>query len=190
MTPLKARPIPLLTDKQHARFETKIAYEPMSGCWLWLDAVGSKSGYGLFSIGRGKQYLAHRVSYQEAKGLIPEGLSIDHLCRTRSCVNPDHLEAVPIDVNIRRAGLNGVARINAARTNCGRCGEPLMLTSTGSQRHCYPCALVRQAEWERNKMATDPEYRERRRVAARERHRRNAAQKREERQNEPADAVR
>jgi hypothetical protein len=72
-----------------------------SECWLWTAAV-SKTGYGKFGIGyrtRG----AHRVAYELIVGPIPEGLTLDHLCRTPLCVNPAHLEPVPIAENIRRA---------------------------------------------------------------------------------------
>lgn len=72
-----------------------------SGCILWTGAVQS-SGYGSFSWEH-KIQLAHRVAYVAAKGSIPEGWQVDHLCRVRLCVNADHLEAVTVSENNLRA---------------------------------------------------------------------------------------
>lgn len=76
---------------------------PIDGCWNW---TGSKlpSGYGRLSHRRLKQSkLAHRLSYEFAYGPIPGGLHLDHLCRNRACVNPLHLEAVTVEINVRRS---------------------------------------------------------------------------------------
>lgn len=77
-------------------FEANIYREPNSGCWLWAGADNGV-GYGKF---RGKY--AHRVSYEMRHGSIPTGLHIDHLCRVRCCVNPDHLEPVTNKENAQR----------------------------------------------------------------------------------------
>lgn len=69
-------------------------------CWLWI-ASWDKEGYGMDGY-RGRSIRAHRLSYQFFKGDIPEGLVIDHLCRIKNCVNPDHLEAVTRAENKRR----------------------------------------------------------------------------------------
>lgn len=73
------------------------------GCWIF---TGSKLpyGYGIISLGgRGRGVTtAHRVAYECAVGPIPDCYEIDHLCETKSCVNPAHLEAVPHAENMRR----------------------------------------------------------------------------------------
>lgn len=74
-----------------------------AGCWLWLGACRN-GGYGVISI-KDKLQAVHRVMYQAKHGIIPEGCVIDHLCRARNCVNPEHLEAVANKENLAR-GLN------------------------------------------------------------------------------------
>jgi hypothetical protein len=71
------------------------------GCWLWTAAV-SEAGYGVFSLEGGANAPAHRFSYELYRGAIPDGLSLDHLCRVRRCVNPWHLEPVTHKVNVQR----------------------------------------------------------------------------------------
>lgn len=71
------------------------------GCWWWMGAKDT-NGYGSVSW-QGIQMLAHRVSYALAKGPIPTGLVIDHLCRNKACINPEHLEAVSQKTNCMRA---------------------------------------------------------------------------------------
>lgn len=99
-----------------SRFEAKVHREP-SGCWRWLATTSS--GYGIFSLkidGRWRAIKAHRVSYTVARGEIPAGLELDHLCRNRWCVNPEHLEAVTTQINTIRG--NGATGRNARKTHC------------------------------------------------------------------------
>lgn len=71
-----------------------------SGCWEW-QGVSDKDGYGRRKQ-FGKTWAAHRYVYTMCKGAIPEGLTLDHLCRNKKCVNPDHLEPVSAVENLQR----------------------------------------------------------------------------------------
>lgn len=77
--------------------------DPSTGCHLWAGGRNNV-GYALVSIpGRDRKRTAHRAAYELAKGPIPAGMTLDHLCRVRHCINPDHLEAVTQAENNRRA---------------------------------------------------------------------------------------
>ena len=116
------------------RYARKITVDS-SGCWLWESLAAT--GYGTASL-NGRKVLAHRLFYELAKGPIPEGLHIDHVCRTRSCVNPDHLEAVTLAENNRRAA--------AAMTHCCN-GHPYDEANTKYDRNghriCRACIRAR-----------------------------------------------
>ena len=87
-------------QEARARFWRKVSPAPSHACWQWHGAVGA-SGYG--NVGRNKvTYLVHRVAYELTFGPIPDGLDVDHLCGSKRCVNPLHLEAVTLLVNMRR----------------------------------------------------------------------------------------
>lgn len=73
-----------------------------SACWVWLLSI-RPDGYGQYRLD-GRPRLAHRIAYERANGVIPDGLELDHLCRVRACVNPDHLEPVTNRENTRRGG--------------------------------------------------------------------------------------
>lgn len=114
------------------------AIEPNTGCWLWLRAV-NHAGYGTMQF-RGASWLAHRAFYTIFRGPIGD-LSLDHLCRQHCCVNPDHLEAVPIKVNILR-GYNRAA-LQARQTHCINghefTPENTISRSGGKRRGCRAC---------------------------------------------------
>ena len=94
----------LVNDTFFARLWAKVDLSNAPfGCWLWTGSRNG-SGYAQLCIGgrRGQTYYAHRATYELFKGTIPDGLTIDHLCRVRYCVNPLHLEAVTYSVNVAR----------------------------------------------------------------------------------------
>ena len=89
-------------------------------CWNWTASTNQK-GYGRMSLNR-KSVQTHRLVYELLIGKIPEGLTIDHLCRNRKCVNPDHLEPVTNRENVMRG--KGVCSNFAKQTHCIH-GHPL-----------------------------------------------------------------
>lgn len=118
-------------------------------CWVWTGAK-TPHGYGTFQYGDGKRGYAHRWAYEATKGPIPSGLSIDHLCRNPSCVNPDHLEAVTHRENVLR-GVAPVA-VNARKTHCPA-GHPYDAANTRKDRSgrvCRACHRIRERSRQRD----------------------------------------
>lgn len=95
------------------RFWPKVEKQE-GGCWLWLSTI-TRDGYGHFWL-QGKLVSAHRFAYELLVGPIPSGLTLDHLCRVRACVKPEHLEPVTVRDNVLRG--NGHSALNAQKTQC------------------------------------------------------------------------
>lgn len=101
--------------------DCRIEPTPETGCWLWTGVING-SGYGRVGVG-GVLLMAHRVFWERANGSIPDGMLLDHLCRVRSCCNPDHLRLVTPKVNVTENSESVVAS-QARQTHCKR-GHPL-----------------------------------------------------------------
>lgn len=126
-------------------------------CWEWTGRLGRES-YG--SIEHYGRWAAHRLSYVAFHGPIPDGLTIDHLCRNRSCVNPDHLEAVTSRTNTLRSDQTR-AGINIRRTHCPSghpySGSNLRLSATGA-RLCRACIATRRQYPDGPLLEDDPRH--------------------------------
>lgn len=96
------------------RILAKVRRQEGGSCWVF---TGSHSAGYPQIWWNGRQHLAHRVMYQITVGAIPAGNQIDHTCRLKSCVNPDHLEPVTPRENMLRAGMPA-ASYQLAKTHC------------------------------------------------------------------------
>lgn len=137
----------VLGERYAKRFWSNVA--KTSTCWVWLGPK-DVNGYGRFYMGtvpHQANLLAHRVSYEMAYGgKIAEAQALDHLCRTPSCVNPDHLEPVSIGENAMRG--QSVCAQYARQEACTICaaslaGENLYITPKG-YRQCRACIRRRE----------------------------------------------
>lgn len=130
------------------RFFAHVAESP-SGCWLY-ETVNEK-GYATFSLNR-VPVEGHLWCYRFLIGEVPDGLTLDHLCRVRSCVNPWHLEPVPHRINILRGV--GPAAVNARKTQCVN-GHPFTRENTyvtpDGRRQCRTCRDRRSLQYQQQR---------------------------------------
>ena len=133
------------------RFWAKV--EKTDGCWEWRGGK-TTAGYGHIFIKRSPKRVveySHRLSYVWAKGPIPDGLEIDHLCHNRACVNPAHMEAVTHVENMRRSAPKGYGEFQHKKTHCPQ-GHPYdqdntKITRGGRGRACRICARASFRVW-------------------------------------------
>lgn len=128
------------------RFWPKVHPEPNTGCWIW-DSGHDENGYGLLWIGDGVSVRSHRFAYEVLVGPIPAGLTLDHLCRNKWCVNPAHLEPCTSGENAARSP-NAPYNRRARQTECLR-GHPFTEANTyrhHGRRECRACNALRARE--------------------------------------------
>jgi len=150
-----------LDEKTLARYWAKVdkngptpAHRPELGpCWLWT-AAQSGNGYGSFHPVHDQTVNAHEISYRLAKGEMPEGFERDHLCRVRHCVNPDHIEAVTVQVNRLRG--SGITAAHHRKTHCAA-GHPMVPGNLNAnpqgigRGRCRECTRARSREFTERK---------------------------------------
>lgn len=127
-----------MTKEEIEKFNLR--WKKVDECHIWQNRL-DKDGYGMFHF-RKKTRRAHRVGFFSQNGPIGDDMVIDHICRNRSCVNPDHLRAVTASTNATE-NTRSVAAINRAKTLCKN-GHPFdkkyMHRKSGRyQRYCSIC---------------------------------------------------
>lgn len=135
--------IEILRDKNNLiRFTKFIQLDILTGCWNWTGSI-NKDGYGNFSI-KHKNIRAHRFSYVYWNGCIQTTLVLNHICRNRKCVNPEHLEQVTVKENINKG-----RRFNSEKTHCIH-GHEFTEENTyilNEKRDCKICRKLRMVKF-------------------------------------------
>jgi len=122
----------------------------VDGCWLWTYGL-NRTGYAVMRF-NGHIALMHRVIFKALSGPVADELELDHLCRRRSCVNPEHLEPVTGREN-RRRGLGGVLK-----TNCVN-GHPFDAENTylwQGRRKCRACGRRNAEKYRARPLEQEP----------------------------------
>lgn len=128
------------------RLRDKIFIEPNSGCWLWLGYVNAH-GYGtMWWSSQRPVRQTHPVIYEFFLGPVPPGLELDHLCRTRSCCNPCHLEPVTRRTNLLRGDTFAARKLTQTHCERGHLFDDKNTYYWRGRRHCRLCRLEHQRQ--------------------------------------------
>lgn len=129
------------------RLDRASEHNPSTDCLIWTGQR-NEWGYGVIWYNGGMKKV-HRVAWELAYGPIPDGKQIDHLCRNRVCIYPEHMEIVTNKVNVLRGV--GVTARNARKTRCCRghdlAGDNVRIRRDGKGRECRAC----NKEWSRRR---------------------------------------
>ena len=134
-----------MNPKDIQRFMSKV--KNTNNCWIWL-AGKQGGGYGQFRV-NGKTLLSHRISYELFKDDIPYGLELDHLCRVRHCVNPEHLEVVTSQENTKRGELGLINKLKTQCKNGHEYNEKNTYKRKTGKRQCRECHRIENIEYKR-----------------------------------------
>lgn len=145
--PMEYHQLSLIEKDLNRLWSKVVVYPGDNACWGWADVL-STAGYAYLGVGgrKGRKLLARRILYQLTIGPIPEGMDLDHLCRNRWCVRPDHQEPVPRRINLLR-GQTVTAR-NARATHCPQ-GHRYDIFNTVlyyNRRYCRTCSNIRRRQ--------------------------------------------
>jgi len=169
----RAIPLQFMNSEVRERFWSRIERGDPEECWPWRTR-SSRNGYSLWEW-LGMSWMVHRVAYTLVKGPIPDGLTVDHLCRNKRCCNPSHLDAVTGSENTKRAM---EAKYGSRPEPCGYTHQPGQI-----------CRACRAAAVARTQKKYAAKYREMKRLAKqrarlREREGRKALREEQARQRE------
>jgi len=126
-----------------------------NGCWLWVGMV-THDGYPYWGTTKNKSVYAHRFIYEQEIGPIPDGLTLDHLCKTRNCVNPAHMDPCTLQENIARGDYGWRARQTHCKNGHEFTPENTYFNPNGGRnkagrRQCRECGRVAQLAYLRRK---------------------------------------
>ena len=123
------------------RFWAKV--QKTEACWLWQATI-DRYGYGRFAVSRKQLVGAHRFSFEQVRGPIPEGLVLDHLCRVRHCVNPSHLEPVTQKENSLRGDAPNIVLGRMGMCKYGHAMTPAntIYRTRGHGKRCRECVQI------------------------------------------------
>ncbi len=141
--------IPGMTPERYDRYIASVRLQ--DGCWIWTGPI-SPQGYGSMSLGWHNAQGAHRVAVKIDGREIPDGLVVDHLCRNRACVSPQHLDVVTHQVNIARGTAPSALRVDADLCLHGHpFNEENTYRNKQGHRFCRACRRERmRADYARN----------------------------------------